>query len=265
MKHTRNFNSFLNESAKSDKLVPLFVKAIEKVDESLSYTDLAAAVAKILNEEYGAHNIKPFMAELHKQLGFKESATNEMAKSDVHYKEIMAMYNSGSFAKKKVGAVVCKDPNAKLKEIEDVLGDAGYEDMLEFIDALGIKESEFKGYLSGDAAEDIAKALSYYVKGIIKQPNHNYTYLHLKNKSDASKVIKTLKDIYGLEGTDGGKLFWPSPTVKFSNDEILEAKDSDTFVGNPGEDPRMVDIRAFRGSVKDLTDFIEDKSEKLPE
>lgn len=265
MKHTRNFDSFLNESAKSDKLVPLFVKAIEKVDESLSYVDLAAAVAKILNEEYGTHNIQPFMSELHKQLGLKESTTNEMAKTDVHYKEIMAMYNSGSFAKKKVGAVVCKDPNAKLKEIEDVLGDAGYEDMLEFIDALGIKESEFKGYLSGDAAEDIAKALSYYVKGIIKQPNHNYTYLHLKNKSDASKVIKTLKDIYGLEGTDGGKLFWPSPTVKFSNDEILEAKDSDTFVGNPGEDPRMVDIRAFRGSVKDLTDFIEDKSEKLSE
>ena len=41
MKHTRNFDSFLNESAKSDKLVPLFVKAIEKVDESLSYIDLA--------------------------------------------------------------------------------------------------------------------------------------------------------------------------------------------------------------------------------
>jgi hypothetical protein len=41
--------------------------------------------------------------------------------------------------------------------------------------------------------------------------------------------------------------------------EIKESKDSDTFVGNPSEDQRMVDIRAFRGSVKDLTDFIEDK------
>lgn len=321
MKYTRNFNNFVNESAKSDKLVPLMVKAIEKVDDSLSYADLATAVATIIKEQYGDHNIAPFMKELHKQLGVKESmnedeevfmATNslnkiiddaselldkigeeeinlpawiqdhitkaeeclnhanqgfyveegvdEMAKTDVHYKEIMAMYNSGSFAKKKVAVVLCKNPNASLKQIEDVLGDAGYEEMIEFTDALGIKESEFKGYLSGDAAEDIAKALSHYVKGIIKQPNDNYTYLHLKNKSDASKVIKTLKDIYGLEGTDGGKLFWPSPTVKFSNDEILEAKDSDTFVGNPGEDKRMVDIRAFRGSVKDLTDFIEDKA-----
>ena len=109
MKHTRNFNSFINESAKSDKLVPLMVKAIEKVDASLSYQDLAIAIARIIRDEYGTHNIMPFMKELHAQLGVKES------------------------------------------------------------------------------------------------------------------------------------------------------KDSDTFEGNPGEDPRMVDIRAFRGSVKDLTDFVEDK------
>jgi hypothetical protein len=261
LKHTTDFNSFINESAKSDKLAPLMVKAIEKIDTSLSYVDLAMAVAKIIKEEYGTHNIQPFMTELQKQLSVKESI-DEMAKTDVHYKEIIAMYNSGSFAKKKVGAVVCKDPHAKLKEIEDVLGDAGYEEMIEFIDELGIKESKFKGYLSGDVAEDIAKALSYYVKGIIQQPNHNYTYLHLKNKSDMSKVIKTLKDIYGLEAIDGGKLFFPSATVKFGNDEIVESKDTDTFVGNPGEDKRMVDIRAFRGSVKDLTDFIDDKTEK---
>ena len=41
--------------------------------------------------------------------------------------------------------------------------------------------------------------------------------------------------------------------------QVEENKDSDTFEGNPGEDKRMVDIRTFRGSVKDLTDFIEDK------
>ena len=92
---------------------------------------------------------------------------------------------------------------------------------------LGIDESEFKGNLSGDMAEDIANALSYYVKGIISQPNQNYTYLHLKNKSDASKVIKTLKDIYGLEASDGGRVFYPTPTVKFSNNEILESEESE--------------------------------------
>ena len=107
----------------------------------------------------------------------KNEGLEEMASSDVHYKEIMDLYHSGSFAKKKVASVVCKNPNASQKQIERELADAGYEDMIEFVDALGIKES----------------------------------------------------------------------------------KDSDTFEGNPGEDKRMVDIRTFRGSVKDLTDFIEDK------
>ena len=187
MKYTENFDSFINESAKSDKLAPLMVKAIEKIDSSMSYTDFAIAVATVIKDEYGDHNIAPFMKELHSQLGLKESVNeedlDEMAKTDVHYKEIMAMYNSGSFSKKKVASVLCKNPNAKLKEIEEVLGDAGYEEMIEFIDELGIKES----------------------------------------------------------------------------------KDSDTFVGNPGEDERMVDIRAFRGSVKDLTDFIEDKAKESQE
>ena len=73
MKYTTDFNKFLNESTKSDKLAPLMVKAIEKVDDSLSYVDLAMAVAKIIKEEYGDHNIKPFMAELQKQLSIKES------------------------------------------------------------------------------------------------------------------------------------------------------------------------------------------------
>jgi hypothetical protein len=191
MKHMTDFNSFINESAKSDKLVPLMLKAIDKVDDSLSYTEFAIAVATIIKDEYGDHNIKPFMAELQKQLS--------------------------------------------------------------------LKESKYNGNIAGDAAEYIAKELSQYVKGVLDQPNDSVTYFHLKDKSYKSKVIKTLKDVYGLEAQDGGTQFSPSPTIKFDNDIILEAKDSDTFVGNPSEDQRMVDIRAFRGSVKDLTDFIEDK------
>jgi hypothetical protein len=74
------------------------------------------------------------------QDALKAAQANEMASSDVHYKEIMDLYHSGPFAKKKVGAVVCKNPNATQKQIETELGDAGYSDMIEFIEALGIKE-----------------------------------------------------------------------------------------------------------------------------
>jgi|DEB19_MinimDraft_2_1074335.scaffolds.fasta_scaffold00120_15 hypothetical protein len=84
-------------------------------------------------------------------------------------------------------------------------------------------ESKYNGNVAGDAAEYIAKELSQYVKGIINQSNNNVTYFHLKDKSYKSKVIKTLKDIYGLDAQDGGTQFSPSPTIKFDNDVILES------------------------------------------
>ena len=75
MKHIKLFENFtavkeaLNESKESDDVKKGIMKAINLVDESLSYTDLAKAVASVIKEEYGSHNIKPFMEVLHKELG----------------------------------------------------------------------------------------------------------------------------------------------------------------------------------------------------
>ena len=93
-------------------------------------------------------------------------------------------------------------------------------------------ESNLKGILSGKAAKNIAKALSVYVKGIIQQPNNNYTYLQLFRKADSSNVIKTLNGVFGLESTDGGMfkadmgngVIGSYATVKFSNNTLLELK-----------------------------------------
>jgi len=48
-------------------------KAIDSVDESLSFKDFALAVAKILKDEYGSQNFGPFMNVLHAELGIEES------------------------------------------------------------------------------------------------------------------------------------------------------------------------------------------------
>ena len=84
-------------------------------------------------------------------------------------------------------------------------------------------ESKYKGNIAGDAAKYIAKELSQYVKGIISQPNDSVTYFHVNDKSDKSKVIKTLLDVYGIEAVDGGNMFTSSPTIKFDNDQLLES------------------------------------------
>jgi hypothetical protein len=60
--------SLIKESTKSDKLASEINSSISKIDDSMSYVDLAQAVAKILKDEYGSHNYEPFMKELRKAL-----------------------------------------------------------------------------------------------------------------------------------------------------------------------------------------------------
>ena len=40
---------------KSEKVVPLIIKAIDRGDDSMSITDFALAVTKIVKDEYGSH------------------------------------------------------------------------------------------------------------------------------------------------------------------------------------------------------------------
>jgi hypothetical protein len=60
--------SLIKETSQSDKLASEINRSISKIDDSMSYVDLAQAVAKILKDEYGSHNYEPFMKELRKAL-----------------------------------------------------------------------------------------------------------------------------------------------------------------------------------------------------
>jgi hypothetical protein len=57
----------LNESL-SGKLAPKISKAISEIDDSMSYSDFAGAVAQVLREDYGSHNYEGFITELKKNL-----------------------------------------------------------------------------------------------------------------------------------------------------------------------------------------------------
>jgi hypothetical protein len=85
----------------------------------------------------------------------EKSGMNEMSSNDVHFKHIMKLYDrGGSFTRKKIGAVICKDPKASRKDVEEELFDADYRDILEFEDELGLKEIREKySSVKEDAAE----------------------------------------------------------------------------------------------------------------
>ena len=71
----------------------------------------------------------------------EKNGMNEMSSNDVHFKNIMKMYDrGGSFTKKKIGVVICKDPKATRKDVEEELFDSDYRDIIEFEDELGLKE-----------------------------------------------------------------------------------------------------------------------------
>ena len=56
-------------STKSQSLANAINTAMLQIDDSMSYTDFAEAVASILIDEYGTHNFAPFMEVLHARLG----------------------------------------------------------------------------------------------------------------------------------------------------------------------------------------------------
>jgi len=64
-------------STKSQSLANAINSAMLQIDDSMSYTDFADAVANILIDEYGTHNFTPFMEVLHARLGMNESMLSE--------------------------------------------------------------------------------------------------------------------------------------------------------------------------------------------
>ena len=64
--------------SKSQEVAKGIHTAINNVDESLHYEDFAKAVAITLKENYGTHNIAPFMKVLHAGLGINEVKAEDL-------------------------------------------------------------------------------------------------------------------------------------------------------------------------------------------
>jgi len=87
-------NVLLNESDSGDKLAMGIYKAIDNIDPNLNYRDFASAVATVIKNEYGTHNIEPFMKELHSHLGLSEveEGTNDNLEVEISYTNYGNLY-----------------------------------------------------------------------------------------------------------------------------------------------------------------------------
>jgi hypothetical protein len=121
---------------------------------------------------------------------------SEMSPNDVHFRHIIGMFDKGgSFTKKKVAAVVTKNPNSNRNKIVDYLKDMDYTEITDVEDELGINEAlnevEYKDavekfnadLMKNSQVERIAKHHNRSIKDVVKalQP-----YLKVLRYSDKS-------------------------------------------------------------------------------
>ena len=88
----------------------------------------------------------------------------EVTTNDWHYKAIMSIWDKGgSFTRKKIGAVLCGDPKADRRDVEDAIRNSGYDEVTDVTDRLRIEgiitEKQFKG-LDGIPANKSLKDIS---------------------------------------------------------------------------------------------------------
>ena len=88
----------------------------------------------------------------------------EVTTNDWHYKAIMSIWDKGgSFTRKKIAAVLCNDPKADRRDVEDALRNSGYDEVTDVTDRLRIEgiikeEDNIPGGLAkGMTLNDIAE------------------------------------------------------------------------------------------------------------
>ena len=118
----------------ADQTATVISKAIETVDENLSYKDFALAVAKILKDEYGSQNFNSFMEVLHSELGIKESLNED--------KESLGKEFSDKF-----NVPASSDEDSITIRTKDIIEDPTAERMIDWIESKGYivdrKQSSF--------------------------------------------------------------------------------------------------------------------------
>jgi hypothetical protein len=95
-------------------------------------------LVKISNDFADQIGIQQKKADANAEAPKKE--VTEVTTNDWHYKAIMSLWDKGgSFTRKKLGTLICKDPKANRRDIEDELRNFGYDEVTNVTDRLRIE------------------------------------------------------------------------------------------------------------------------------
>jgi hypothetical protein len=177
-----------------------------------------------------------------------------MSKNDVHFKEIMKMYDrGGSFTKKKVAVVVCRNSKASRRDIEEELLDTNYQDIVQYQDELNIKES-----VEGDRIQklnDRIKALRDKMNSTKSSTQKNLIQQRLKN---ALQTLTKIKSGLGIKKINNESVNEAASRTAMEIGALTgTSKDFiQSFVDKHNLDIEKVFQYVKKGKLKDRMDFV---------
>ena len=177
-----------NKLVTKDEYVKLYKDLIEKqisVVKSLKNADPASRMVGGAAARAAHKDMK----------GEFEESVNEMSKNDVHFKEIMKMYDKGgSFTKKKVAVVVCKNPKASRNDIEEQLLDSDYNEITQYQDELHIDES-----VQGDKIQNLNNRIKVLKDKISATKNSEQKSKFQNTLKNALQSLSNIKKDHGIK------------------------------------------------------------------
>jgi hypothetical protein len=164
-------------------------------------------LVKISNDFADQIGIQQKKADANAEAPKKE--VTEVSANDWHYKAIMSLWDKGgSFTRKKLGTIICRDPKANRRDIEDELRNSGYDEVTDVTDRLRIEgiikeEKVYIDYLNKQKGfkQDRIKFNSY--EEAVKWAKKNFEkfnpdmikYESVNEDTDTSNIIKDLDKV----------------------------------------------------------------------
>jgi hypothetical protein len=164
-------------------------------------------LVKISNDFADQIGIQQKKADANAEAPKKE--VTEVSANDWHYKAIMSLWDKGgSFTRKKLGTIICRDPKANRRDIEDELRNSGYDEVTDVTDRLRIEgiikeEKVYIDYLNKQKGfkQDRIKFNSY--EEAVKWAKKNFEkfnpdmikYESINEDTDTSNIIKDLDKV----------------------------------------------------------------------
>lgn len=157
-------------------------------------------LVKISNDFADQIGIQQKKADANAEAPKKE--VTEVTTNDWHYKAIMSLWDKGgSFTRKKLGSIICKDPKATRRDIEDELRNSDYDEVTDVTDRLRIEGIIKEDTDTSNIIKDLDKVRHDLIKKVdvlIAKKKKLYSNVDIESpmSADEKQLDKDIQSIF---------------------------------------------------------------------